>query len=160
MRLPLVCVLALAAAACAPRRRPETAPLPASTGVTSELRSAADIEDAMEARVADLKSRGGVCEEFGVVLEQALASGRVTIRPFMWRVEGNLASAMAESSGEITIARDIDSLNVGVRRLEDVLRSAEHEAAHIALRIPSGDHSREALVDERVASCRGGFGPD
>jgi hypothetical protein len=105
--------------------------------------------------VADLKSRGGACEEFGVVLEEALTSGRITMRPFMWRVDGNLASAMAESTGEMTIARDIDSLNVGVRRLDDVLRSAEHEAAHIALRIPSGDRSREALVDERVAGCRG-----
>jgi hypothetical protein len=120
-----------------------------------ELRVPPELAMAMEARVADLKSRGGACEEFGVVLEEALTSGRITMRPFMWRVDGNLASAMAESTGEMTIARDIDSLNVGVRRLDDVLRSAEHEAVHIALRIPSGDRSREALVDERVAGCRG-----
>jgi hypothetical protein len=57
----------------------------------------------------------------------------------------------------MVIARDIDSLNVGVRGLDDVIRSAEHEAAHIALQIPSGDAGREAKVDERVNSCRGGF---
>jgi hypothetical protein len=121
---------------------------PASSESPDELTAA------IEARIADLKTRGGECEEFGAVLETALATGHITIRPYMWRVDGNLASAQAESSGELTIARDIDVLNVGVRRVDDVLRSAEHEAAHIALRIPSGDRSREARVDEWVNSCR------
>jgi len=113
-----------------------------------------ELAAAIEARVADLKARGGVCEEYGEVLEGALATGHITLRPYMWRVEGNLASAQGESTGEMTIARDIDSLNVGVRRLDDVLRSAEHEAAHIALRIASGDPVRESRVDERVNECR------
>jgi hypothetical protein len=113
-----------------------------------------EIAAAIEARVADLKARGGECEEYGSLLESALASGRITLRPYMWRVDGNLASAQGESSGEMTIARDIDSLNVGVRKVEDILKSAEHEAVHIALRIPSGDPAREARVDERVRSCR------
>lgn len=111
---------------------------------------------AVEARVADLQARGGECEEYGALLKSSLASGHITLRPFMWRVGGNLASAQGESNGELTIARDIDSLNVGVRKLEDVLRSAEHEAAHIALRIPSGDAAREARVDASVRSCRSG----
>jgi hypothetical protein len=118
------------------------------------LNPLAEIAAAIEARVADLKARGGECEEYGSLLESALASGRITLRPYMWRVDGHLASAEGESSGEMTIARDIDSLNVGVRKIEDVLKSAEHEAVHIAFRIPSGDRAREASVDERVRSCR------
>ena len=158
---------ALFAAACAPHRAPVVAappsvpeqpvvlsavPAPPCPGcaarpVTSEL------AQAIEARVADLKARGAACEAYAVVLESALASGHLTLRPYMWRVEGNLASAEGESTGEMTIARDIDPLNVGVRQLDDVLRSAEHEAAHIALHIPSGDPAREARVHERVNSC-------
>lgn len=114
----------------------------------------AELAAAIETRVAELKERGGDCAAYGAVLEDALASGHITIKPYMWRVRGNLASAEGESSGEMTLARDIDSLNVGVRALDDVLRSAEHEAAHIALRIASGDEVREARVDERVRSCR------
>ncbi len=129
-----------------------THPLPScvecSAPPTSELAAA------IEARVADLKARGGECEQYGIVLEDALVSGRIAIRPYMWRVQGNLASAQGESSGEMTIARDIDSLNVGVRGLDEVLRSAEHEAAHIAFRIQSGDAVREARVDEQVSRCR------
>jgi hypothetical protein len=117
------------------------------------LNPLAEIAAAIEARVADLKARGGECEEYGSLLESALASGRITLRPYMWRVDGHLASAEGESSGEMTIALDIDSLNVGVRKVEDILKSAEHEAVHIAFRIPSGDRAREARVDERVRSC-------
>jgi hypothetical protein len=116
---------------------------------------AAELASAIEARVADLKARGGACEEYGAVLESALATGHITLRPYMWRVDGNLASAQGESTGEMTIARDIDSLNVGVRRMDDVIRSAEHEAVHIALRIASGDPVREARVDDRVNECGG-----
>jgi hypothetical protein len=137
------------AASAAPAVPVAAAPAGSPSAIAPELTSA------IESRVADLKARGGVCEEYGEVLESALASGRITLRPYMWRVEGNLASAQGESSGEMTIARDIDSLNVGVRRLDDVLRSAEHEAAHIALRIASGDPVRESRVDERVNECRG-----
>ncbi len=139
----------------APIRSP-AASTAAPAAITAEiLPIATELAAAIEARVAELKARGGVCEEYGAVLASALESGRITLRPYMWRVEGNLASAQGESTGEMTIARDIDSLNVGVRRLDDVLRSAEHEAAHIALRIASGDPVREARVDERVNECRG-----
>ncbi|MGH7653581.1 MAG: hypothetical protein ACREN6_02860 [Gemmatimonadaceae bacterium] len=146
---------------CAGRRAAETAPTPAANRAPAPgcvgcatLPMPPELALAIEARVAELKARGGVCEEYGVVLENALASGHITIRPYMWRVQGNLASAEGESSGEMTIARDIDSLNVGARALDDVLRSAEHEAAHIALRIASGDPVREGWVDDRVNSCR------
>ena len=150
--------------ACAHGRAVELAPRPGvqsmqavpAVSPLAERPEAAVFAAAIGARVADLKARGGECEEYGSLLESALASGHITLRPFMWRVDGNLASAEGESSGEIRIARDIDSLNVGVRKLEDVLRSAEHEAAHIALRIPSGDAVREARVDASVRSCRSG----
>lgn len=174
-------VAAVATTGCATNRTPETAahPVSNSNGAASVIMSpvvlavpaaesgpacsdecgalpwAAELAAAIEARVAELKARGGGCEELGAVLETALKSGHITVRPYMWRVEGNLASAQGESTGELTVARDIDSLNVGVRRVDDVLRSAEHEAAHIALRIPSGDAVREARVDDRVNSCRG-----
>jgi hypothetical protein len=177
-RRSLIAATLCSAVACTPRRAAEVAPqlapaiaalpavpaipapiagLPAGAPVTATPQSAIapELAAAIEARVAELKARGGVCEEYGAVLESALASGRITLRPYMWRVEGNLASAQGESTGEMTIARDIDSLNVGVRRLDDVLRSAEHEAAHIALRIASGDPVRESRVDERVNACRG-----
>ena len=117
-----------------------------------------ELATAIEARVVELKARGGDCAAYGAVLEEALAGGHITIKPYMWRVQGNLASAEGESSGEMTLARDIDSLNVGVRALDDVLHSAEHEAAHIALRIASGDEVREARVEERVKECRSATG--
>ncbi len=109
---------------------------------------------AIGARIAELKSRGGDCEAYADVLDHALSNGLITIRPFMWRVGSNLASAQGDSNGELTLARDIDSLNVGVRALDDVLLSAEHEAVHIASRIPSGTSLGEMLVDERVRACQ------
>lgn len=133
----------------------ERAPAAVALPSSAPTLLAPELAAAIAARVADLKARGGVCEEYGAVLESALASGHITLRPYMWRVEGNLASAQGESTGEMTIARDIDSLNVGVRRMEDVLRSAEHEAAHIALRIASGDEVRESRVEQRVNECGG-----
>ena len=142
-----------AVAACARPQVPELAPRPAEAEPAAQ---AAAFAAAVEARVADLKARGGECEEYGSLLESALATGHITLRPYMWRVDGNLASAQGESSGEMTIARDIDSLNVGVRKWDDVLRSAEHEAAHIALRIPSGGAIWEARVDASVRSCHAG----
>lgn len=151
MRVVLAAVALGALTACAHARAPGAAPRPEAVETAAE---AAAFAAAVGARVADLKSRGGECEEYGALLERALAGGHITLRPYMWRVEGNLASARGESTGELTIARDIDSLNVGVRTLEDVLRSAEHEAAHMAFRIPSGDQAREAQVDARVEGCR------
>jgi hypothetical protein len=163
-----VCAVA-AVSACAGRRAPEIVARPGVTPPTRAFNTqfpsihgapygspdrGAEFAAAVEERVTDLRSRGGVCGELATVLENSLTSGLITLRPYMWRVDGNLASAQGESSGAMVIARDIDSLNVGVRGLDDVIRSAEHEAAHIALQIPSGDAGREARVDERVNSCR------
>lgn len=113
-----------------------------------------EVVRALARRVADLKARGGTCGEFASVLEGSLAARRIVVRPFMWRVGSNLASAQALSSGEIDVARDVDPLNVGVWSLDDVLHSMEHEAAHIALAIPSGAEATERLVNQRVAECR------
>lgn len=109
---------------------------------------------AVAVRVADLKARGGACQAYGAVLEGSLASKRIVVRPFMWRVGGSLASAQALSSGEIDVARDVDALNVGRRSLDEVVHSVEHEAVHIAFAIPSGAEWNEALVNERVDHCR------
>lgn len=114
-----------------------------------------ELARALAARVADLKARGGVCEAYATVLEGSLATGRIVVRPFMWRIGTRLASAQATSTGEIDVAREIDPLNIGVRSLEDVLHSVEHEAAHIAFAIPSGQEWTETLVNERVGACRG-----
>jgi len=116
----------------------------------------AEVMNALALRVADLKARGGDCMTYGRVLEGSLATGRIVLRPFMWRIGRRLASAQAMSTGEIDVAREVDSLNVGVRRLDDVVHSVEHEAAHIAFSIPSGHEWNEALVDERVGQCRAG----
>lgn len=125
----------------------------------TSVASGAEVMRALSLRVADLKARGGVCMAYGRVLEGSLASGRIVVRPYMWHVGARLASAQAKSTGEIDVAREIDALNVGVRRVGDVVHSAEHEAAHIAFAIPSGQEWNEALVDERVEKCRAGTTP-
>lgn len=109
---------------------------------------------AVSVRVADLKARGGACQAYGAVLEGSLASKRIVVRPFMWRVGSSLASAQASSSGEINVARDVDPLNIGRRSLDEVVHSVEHEAVHIAFAIPSGAEWNEMLVNERVDGCR------
>ena len=109
---------------------------------------------AVALRVADLKALGGTCQRYGAVLEESLAAQLIIVRPFMWRVGTNLASAQASSTGEIDVARDVDALNVGRRSLDEVVHSVEHEAAHIAFAIPSGAAFNETMVDERVGECR------
>jgi predicted unusual protein kinase regulating ubiquinone biosynthesis (AarF/ABC1/UbiB family) len=113
-----------------------------------------EIAKAIEVRVADLKTRGGACQAYGEVLEKSFAAGLIRLRPFMWRVQGTLASGSATENGEISTAIEIDSLNPGVRTLDDVLRSIEHEAAHVAFQLPSRDASSEVAVDRRVRECR------
>jgi len=110
---------------------------------------------AVATRVADLKARGGACSAYGAVLEESLATRRIVVRPFMWRVGPYLASAQALASGEIDVAREVDVLNLGRRTLDDVVHSLEHEAAHIALALPSGAAFTEGLVDARVSECSG-----
>jgi hypothetical protein len=113
-----------------------------------------EVARAIETRIADLKTRGGTCLAYGEVLQRSYVEGRITLRPYMWRVGGNLASGQARESGELATAVEIDSLNVGRRTLDEVIRSIEHEAAHVALQIPSRDDSAEKAVDLRVKECR------
>ncbi|MBA4071413.1 MAG: hypothetical protein C0497_06180 [Gemmatimonas sp.] len=161
----------MALSACA-RGRVEVTPTPARSGgdeatargesATGSTRSCAGcavgVEDevirAVAVRVADLKARGGACQAYGVVLEGSLANQRILVRPFMWRVDGRLASAQALSTGEIDVARHVDPLNIGRRSLDEVVHSVEHEAVHIAFAIPSGAEWHEVLVNERVEGCR------
>ncbi|MEP7345124.1 MAG: hypothetical protein ABI877_07650 [Gemmatimonadaceae bacterium] len=112
-----------------------------------------------------LKSRGGACQVYGQLIEASLVAGRIALRPYMWRVGRNLASAEARPDGDIVVAREIDSLNVGIRKLDDVVSSVEHEAAHVSFAIPSGAESNETSVELVVRSCqsgalvtRGGYG--
>lgn len=139
----------------APRATAAAEPAPYCLGCTPPV-AGEEIVRALTQRVADLKRRGGVCEAYGGVLERSLTSGRIVVRPFMWRVGSNLASAQALSTGEIDVARDIDPLNSGLRTLDDVVHSMEHEAAHIAMAMPSGLERNETTVNERVAACRAG----
>jgi hypothetical protein len=159
--LPLIAIASALASGCARGHPPELAAgaaavraIPVPCGHCLTLPMTSSVTDAIAARVADLKARGGGCLAYGGVLEASLASGRITLRPYMWRVGSDLASAEGRPSGEMTLALEIDSLNVGVRTLDDVLWSLEHEAAHIAFSIPSGDRAAEADVDQHVRECR------
>ena len=144
----IVITVAGAAAACARPLRLVPAPACAAGG---------DVCGALALRVADLKTRGGDCLAYGQVLESSVASGRLVVRPYMWRVGPNLASAQATPAGDIAVAREIDSLNVGVRTLDEVLWSAEHEAVHVAFHIPSGERADEDVVDRVLRACRPSF---
>ena len=114
----------------------------------------ADITRAVETRISDLKARGGTCSRYGSVLETSYRRGRITIRPFMWRVGSHLASGEARPNGDMMLAREIDSLNVGVRTVDDVLWSMEHEAVHIAFDLASGVEASEVTADQYVRSCK------
>jgi|SRR5688500_436583 len=114
----------------------------------------ADVTQAIESRIALLKERGGDCTRYGSVLESSYRSGRITIRPFMWRVGTRLASAQAKPNGDMMLAREIDSLNVGVRTVDDVLWSMEHEAARITFELASGNEASEEKADQIVRACR------
>lgn len=105
-------------------------------------------------RVAELKRRGGECAAYGSVLETSLLDRRVTVRPFMWRVGGRLVSGEARSEGDIVVARHIDPQNVGVRTIDDMVRTLEHEAAHVAFGVPNGPDVD--LANAIVHACRGG----
>lgn len=110
-----------------------------------------EIAQVLERRIASLRDRGGDCARYGAVLERSLRLGQIRLRPFMWRVGSNLASGESKPSGEMTLAREIDALNVGVRTLDEVVSSIEHEAAHIALditRTNGGEERAEATVRE------------
>lgn len=113
-----------------------------------------EIAKAIEARIADLAARGGDCATYGAVLAQTYSSGRITVRPYMWRVTGHLTSGEAHTTGEIAMAQEIDSLNVGVRTIAEMTWTVEHEAAHLAFHIPSHGPEDEAAVNGHVRACR------
>ena len=114
-----------------------------------------EITRAVETRIADLKARGGDCSRYGTVLERSYRDGRIIIRPFMWRVGSHLASGEGKPNGEMMLAREIDSLNVGVRTVDDVLWTMEHEAAHIAFALASGNEASEEKANQTVRACKG-----
>ena len=113
-----------------------------------------DITRAVETRIADLKTRGGDCARYGAALETSYRGGQITIRPYMWRVGSHLASGETKPNGEMMLAREIDSLNVGVRTVDDVLWTMEHEAAHIAFDLASGNEASEEKVNQTVRACK------
>ena len=104
-------------------------------------------------RVAELKNLGGECAAYGSVLETSLQAGRVTVRDYMWRVGGRLVSGQARPDGAIVVARHIDPMNVGVRTIDDMVRTLEHEAAHVAFQITNGRGADDAST--LVQTCRG-----
>ena len=57
---------------------------------------------AAQARIADLKQRGGTCSQYGAVLERSYRDGRIVIRPFMWRVGSHLVSGGPRPTGTRT----------------------------------------------------------
>lgn len=111
-----------------------------------------DLTRAIERRLADLKARGGYCSSYAAALESSYRSGQITLRPFMWRVGSQLASGEAKPNGEMILAREIDPLNMGVRTVDDVLWTMEHEAAHIAFKIESTES--EDRADDYVRACK------
>ena len=114
-----------------------------------------EIVRALSARAAALQALGGACAEYGATMERALTNGLITIRPFMWRVDDSLASARGHDTGEMHIAAEIDSLNPGVRTVDDIVHSVEYEAAHITFRLLSRQAESEALVERHLSGCRG-----
>jgi hypothetical protein len=114
-----------------------------------------DIASALERRLTELEERGGTCALYGEVLERSYREGRIALRPFMWRVGGRLASGQATADGAMILAREIDPLNVGVRTVDDVVRSMEHEAVHIALRVADATGGAwHDPADRHVQECR------
>lgn len=108
-------------------------------------------------RVAELKGLGGDCAVYGSVLETSVTEGRVRIRPYMWRVGRKLVSGEATPEGNIVVAREIDPLNHGIRTVEDVLWTLEHEAAHLAFRISNLDDALADGTNARLRECRHGL---
>jgi hypothetical protein len=154
-------VTSLAPAAAQPMSRGEMTALPRALTCDGDCAAvplspdvAPDLARAIESRIADLGARGGVCSRYGAVLERSYRSGRITIRPYMWRVGKHLTSGEAKPNGEMTLAREIDPLNVGVRTVDDVIRTMEHEAVHIALDLRDGLEGGEDDANRFVRTCR------
>ena len=122
-------------------------------GDCSAIPIPSEINHAVEARIADLRTRGGDCSRYGAVLESSYRSGQITLRPYMWRTGSHLTSGEAKPNGDMMLAREIDSLNVGVRTVDDVMWTMEHEAAHIAFDLASGNEASEEKVNQTVRAC-------
>jgi hypothetical protein len=113
-----------------------------------------DLSSAIDARIRELKELGGDCLAYGQVLDESFRSGRISVRPSMWRHGTRLVAGEANARGDMTLAREIDSLNVGRRGVDEVVWTMEHEAVHIAFAIPSTTQEYESIVNSRVRSCR------
>jgi len=72
----------------------------------------------------------------------------------MWRVSGRLVSGEARSDGDIVVARHIDPLNIGIRTVYDIVRSLEHEAAHVTFRIANDPATVVDDATDIVRACR------
>lgn len=161
-RLILVLLPAIATAACARTMPVLPAPIPVPSVEISvipcdscaRIPLGTDVARAVERRIETLKARGGYCSSYAAVMETSYRSGRITLRPYMWRVGAQLASGEARSNGDMILARDIDPLNIGVRTVDDVLWTLEHEAAHIAFRISNGVDAETDRANEYVRACR------
>ena len=171
----LVITLALSLAACASLRRAErtgASGTSADVSATNDMGAASsgdgastactacegelltpEVARAIERRIEALTLRGGDCALVGSTLDRSYKEGRIRIRPYMWRVGEHLASGEARPNGDIALAREIDSLNVGRRTLAEMLETMEHEAAHIAFAITPANGG-EARAGAYVRACR------
>src|SRR5215510_6449583 len=111
IRLGPASALTLALSACAGSRRTiETAPAPAVAAnvrcwTCATIPMDEDLRRALTARIEDLKVRSGACATYGFVLETSLQSGRIAVRPTMWRHEGRLVAGEATPGGDMSLAR-------------------------------------------------------
>jgi hypothetical protein len=175
MQRLLVPVLLLSLAACAPTRRvehvrPSATSADASAAIEWGASSSGDgaatvcaaceselltpeVSQAIEHRIEALTLRGGDCALVASALARSYREGRIRIRPYMWRVGDQLTSGEARPNGDIALAREIDSLNVGRRTLGEMLETMEHEAAHIAFAITAANGG-EARAHGYVRACR------
>ena len=141
----------------APVLSPPTVPVVSTVSCDSCSRLTLDvtIAAAIERRIVELRERGGDCARYGEVLDRSYRAGQISVRPYMWRIGGRLAAASASVSGTMSVAREIDSLNVGLRTIDELLRSLEHEAAHIAFGIESPiDVEGPDRANDYVDACR------
>ncbi|MBK7834248.1 MAG: hypothetical protein IPJ56_18240 [Gemmatimonadetes bacterium] len=106
--------------------------------------------------LAALKAKGGDCAAYGAVLERAYRSGQITIRPYMWRVGVQLASGEAHPNGDIFLAREIDSLNVGRRTFDDprLVNGARGGAPGIQPRFTRSTAAPGDRADAPSRACR------
>lgn len=109
----------------------------------------------LERRIGELRQRGEPCSTYAEVMERSVRSGQISMRLYMWRVGAQLASGQARPDGAMIFAREIDSLNVGLRPFDEIVWTIEHEAAHIAFHLDSPlDRAPGDRADAYVRACR------